>query len=74
MKNVLKPIAKRVLILLGLTIARSVAYAGIHRKCIENVAPRMTALITFNEEINDIMKIDVSLDESVLLVKDVSEK
>ena len=34
----------------------------------------MTALITFNEEINDIMKIDVSLDESVLLVKDVSEK
>ena len=32
MKNVIKPLAKRVLIRLGLTVAASAADAGIHKK------------------------------------------
>ena len=52
-KNAIKPLAKSVLIPLGLTAAASAADAGIHKKIL---APGNTTLIISNEEINDLMK------------------
>ena len=54
MKNVIKPLAKSVLIPLGLTAAASAADAGIHKKILGS---RTTTLIISNEEMNDIMNI-----------------
>ena len=53
-KNVIKPLAKSVLIPLGLTTAASAADVGIHNKILGS---GNTTLIISNEEINDIMKI-----------------
>ena len=53
-QNVLKPLAKSVLIPLGLTAATSATDAAIHNKMFGS---GMTALIMSNEEMNDIMKI-----------------
>ena len=53
-KNVIKPLAKSVLIPLGLTGAASAADAEIHEKMLGSGT---TTLIISNEEINDIMKI-----------------
>ena len=69
MKNVLKPLAKTVLIPL-LLAATSAIDVTIHKK---NFGSGMTALIISNEEMNDIMKIAKSLEESGLLIKGVSE-
>ena len=52
MKNVLKPLAKRVLIPLGLTVA-SATDAAIHKKMFGSST---TALKILNEEMNDITK------------------
>ena len=74
--NVVKPLAKSVLIPLGLTAAASATDAAIHKKmfgpgtCPLDLAEQ-TALIISNEEMNDIMKIVNSLEESTLLIKDV---
>ena len=68
MKNVLKPLAKRVLIPLGLTAA-SATDVAIHKKMFGSGT---TKLIIFNEEMNDIIKILKSLEESGLLIKRVS--
>ena len=57
MKNVIKPLAKSVLIPLGLTAAASATDAVIH-KMFEST---LTTLIISNEEMNDIMKIGKSL-------------
>ena len=62
MKNVLKPLAKIVLIPLGLTAAESATDAAIHKKTFESGT---TASIILNEEMN-IMKIVKSLEESGL--------
>ena len=70
MKNVLKPLAKSVLILLGLTATASAKDAAIHKKMFGSVN---TTLIISNEEMNHIMKIIKSLEESGLLIKGVSE-
>ena len=70
MKNVLKPLAKSILIPLGLTAAASAADAAIHKKIFGS---GITTLIISNEEMNDIMKIVKSLQESDLLIKVVSE-
>ena len=70
MKDVLKPLAKSVLIPLGLTAAASATDAAIHKKMFGS---GMTTLIILNEEINDIMKIVKSVEESGLLKKGVSE-
>ena len=69
MGNVLEPLAKSVLIPLGLTAAAAATGAAIHKKMFES---GMTTLIISNEEINDIMKIVKSLEESYLLIKGVS--
>ena len=53
-KTVIKPLAKSVLIPLGLIAAASAADAGIHTKILGS---RRTTLIISNEEMNDIMKI-----------------
>ena len=47
MKNVIKPLAKRVLIQLELTAAASAAEAGIHKK---NLGSGLTTLIISNDE------------------------
>ena len=68
--NVPKLLAKSVLIPVGLTSAASATDAAIHKKMF---ASGMTTLIISNEEINDIIKIVKSLEESSLLIKGVSE-
>ena len=54
MKNILKPIAKSVLIPLGLTAEASTTDAAIHKKMFGS---GVTTLIISNEEMNDVMKI-----------------
>ena len=70
MKNVLKPLAKSVLIPLGLTVAASATDAAIHKKIIGS---GFTTLIISNEEVNDILKIIKSLEESGSLIKGIGE-
>ena len=60
--SVLKLLAKRVLIPLGLIVGASATDAVIHKK-----------YLISNEEVNDIMKIIKSLEESCLLIKGVGE-
>ena len=64
-KNVIKPLAKSVLIPLGLTAA-SAADAGMHKKILGS--GNTTTLIISNDEIKDIIKIVKSLDDSDLLL------
>ena len=59
MKNVIKPLAKSVLIPLGLTAAASAADAGIHKKFLGSGT---TTLIISNDELEDIVKIVKSLE------------
>ena len=71
-KNVLKPLAKSVLIPLGLTVATSATDSAIHKKMFGS--GMKISLIISNQEINDIIKIGKSLENSCLLTKQVSEK
>ena len=72
MKNVIKPLAKSVLIPLVLTAAAaSAADAGIHKKILGS--GNMTTLIISNDENYDITKIVKSLEDSGLLVKGITE-
>ena len=68
--NVLEPLAKSVLILLGLTAAASESVAAIHKKVFGS---GMTTLTVSNEDVNDIMKIVKSLEESGLLMEGISK-
>ena len=68
--NVLKPLAKGVLIVLGLTAAASATNAAILKKMFGS---GVTTLIISIEDMNDIMKIVKSLEESGLLIKRVNE-
>ena len=71
-KNVIKTLAKSVLIPLGLTAAASAADAGIHKKILGS-GHNNTTLIISNDEIEDIIKIVKSLEDSDLLLKGVTE-
>ena len=73
MKSVIKTLAKSVLISLGLTAAASAADAGIHKKILESVHNNNTTLIISNDEMDDILKIVKSLEDSGVLLKGVSE-
>ena len=73
MKNVIKTLAKSVLIPLGSTVAASVADAGIHKKILGLGHNNNMTLIISNDEINDIIKIIKSLEDSGLLLKGVTE-
>ena len=71
MKNLLKPLAKRVLKPLFLTASASAANAAVHKRMFRS---DFTTLIISNEEMNDIMKIVKFLEESGLLIKGVHEE
>ena len=74
MKSVIKPIAKSVLIPLGLTAAVLAADAGIHKKILGSGSDHNnTILIISNDEMDDILKIVKSLEDSGVLLKGVSE-
>ena len=72
MKSVIKPLAKSVLIPLGITAAASAADAGIHKKMLGS-GHNNTNLIISNDEMDDILKIVKSLEDSGVLLKGVSE-
>ena len=69
MKNVVKPLAKSILIPLGLTAA-TVADAGIRKK---SLGSGTTALIISNDEMKDIIRTAKSLEDSYLLLKGVNK-
>ena len=68
--HVIKPLAESVLIALGLTTGASETDAATQKNIYQSGA---TTLIFSNEEMEDIMKIHKSLEESGLLIKGVSE-
>ena len=70
MKSVLTPLAKSVLLPLGWSAGMSAADAAIQKKIYGSGS---TALIISNEEMEDIMKIVKSLEESGLLIKGITE-
>ena len=72
MKSVIKPLAKTVLIPLGLTAAAAAADAGIHKKILGS-GHNNTTLIISNDEMDDILKIVKSLEDSGVLLKGISE-
>ena len=69
MKNILTPLGKSVLISLGFSAAALAKTAAIQRKFFGS---GMTSVIIPNKEINDIIKIVKSLEESSLLIKGFS--
>ena len=71
-KGVIKPLAKSVLIPLGLTAAASAADAGINQKVL-GYGHKNTTLIISDDEMDDILKIVKSLEDSGVLLKGVSE-
>ena len=78
-KHVIKPLAKSVLIPLGLTAAASSADAGIHKKILgsgkpplESASHNNTILMITNDEMKGIIRIVKSLEDSGLLLKRVS--
>ena len=80
MKNVIKALAKSVLIPLVWTAAASARDAGIHKKVLwsghhysDSALHDNTILIISNDEIEDIIKIVKSLEDSRLLLKGDSE-
>ena len=73
MKSVIKPLAKSVLIPLGLTAAASAADAGTHKKVLGSGHNNNTTLITSNDEMDHILKIIKSLEDSGVLLKGASE-
>ena len=72
-KNVIKLLAKSVLIPLRLAAAASAADAGIHKKILGSGHNNSTTLIISNNEIGDIIKTVKSLEDSGLLLKGVTE-
>ena len=69
--DAIKPLAKSVLIPLGLTAAAAAADAGKHKKILGS--RNTTTLIISNNEMEDIVKIVKSLEDSGLLLKGVTE-
>ena len=70
-KNVIKPLAKSVLIPLGLTVAASAADARIHQKILGS--GNMTKLIISNNEMEYIVRKVKSFGDSGLLLKGITE-
>ena len=70
MKNLMKPLAKSVLIPIGLSAASPAADSEIHKKILRSGT---TTLIISNDETEDIIDIVKSLEDSGLLLKRVSE-
>ena len=72
MKNAIKPLAKSVLIPLGLTPAASAVDVGIKKKK-KILGSVNTTLLVSNDELEDIIKVVESLEDSSLLLKGVIE-
>ena len=80
MKNVIDPLAKSVLIPLGLTAAASAADARIYKKILgsgkhssDSPSHNTVGIIISNDKTKDIIRIVKSLEDSGLLLKGVSE-
>ena len=81
-KIVIKPVAKSVLIPLGLTPAASAADTGIHKKILgsgrrhssSSASRNTTTLIISNSEMEGIMKIVKSLKDFALLLKELRKQ
>ena len=73
MKNVIKWLAKNVLIPLGLTAATSAADVGSGKHSSDSASHNNTILIISKDEMKDIIEIVKSLEDSGLLFKGVSE-
>ena len=71
MKSLITPLAKSVLIPLGLAAAESAVDAGIHKKILGS--GNNTILIISNKDMDDIIKIIESLEDSGLLLKGITE-
>ena len=65
------PLAKNILVPLGITAAASALDVGIKKKKIH--VSGTTTLIISNEEMNDIMKITQALEDSNILLKEVTK-
>ena len=77
-KNIIKPLAKSVLIPLGLSAAASAADSGIHKRILgsgsrHSSSVSHTTLIISNDELEDITKIVKSLEDSGLLLEGVTK-
>ena len=72
-KNGIIPLAKSILIPLGLTAEASAAEAGIQKKILASRHNNTTTLIISNNEMEDIIKIVKFLEDSGLLLKGVTE-
>ena len=70
-KNGINPLAKSVLVPLGLTAAALAADAGIHKRILGSGHDR--TVIISSDEMEHILKIVKSLEDSALLLKKVSE-
>ena len=70
MKIAIQPLAKSVLMPLGLTAAAAAADPGIHKKILGS--GHNTTLTISNDRMKDILKIVKSLEDSGLLLKGVS--
>ena len=70
-KNVITPLAKSELIPLGLTTAAAAGDVGIHKKILGSGGH--TTLIISNKDMEDLIKIVKSLENSGLLLKNVIE-
>ena len=68
--NVFKTLVKSVLVPLGLKVAASATDTAIRKKMFGSDTK---TLVFSNEDLNDMMKIVKSLEESVFLIKGVSE-
>ena len=66
----MKPLPESILIPLGLTAVASATDATVHKKIFGS---GFTILIISNEEMEDIMKIVMSLEDSGLLIKGISK-
>ena len=74
--KVAMPLAKNILAPLGLTAAMSAIDGSIKKKMLDSGATKSvgtTTLIISNDEINDIIKIIKSLEDSGVILKGVSE-
>ena len=80
MKNVIKPLGKSILIPLGLTAEAAAAEAVIHKEILGSIhhpsystSQNTTTLIISNDVMEDIIEIVKSLENSDLLLNEISE-
>ena len=72
MKSVITPLAKSILIPLGLAALVSAADAGIHKKILGS-GNNIATLIISNKDMKDLIKIVKSLEDSGLLLRGTTE-